>query len=171
MCYSYLVVMKRPRGVFASDALATVVGAWLGTSTTTSYIESASGIEAGGRTGLTAWVVAALFLLSLVAWPLLTLVPAAATAPVLVLVGLSMAGSLHRLPDARLGTEARIAQLSGFLAAILMPLTASITHGVSAGLAAWTVLHVLTGRWRKVHPALGVTALLVAARYFWLAGR
>lgn len=162
--------LQRPRGVFASDALATVVGAWLGTSTTTSYIESASGIEAGGRTGLTAWVVAALFLLSLVAWPLLTLVPAAATAPVLILVGLSMAGSLLRLPDGRSGTEARIAQLSSLLAAVVMPLTASIAHGIGVGIVAWVVLHGVTGRVRSVHPVMGITALLVVARYLWLAG-
>jgi AGZA family xanthine/uracil permease-like MFS transporter len=162
------VVLRRPRGVFASDALATVLGAWLGTSTTTSYIESAAGVDAGGRTGLTAWVVAALFLVSLVAWPALSLIPPAATAPVLIAVGLSMAANLRRLPSEAEGPEARLAQAAGLLAAVTMPLTASIAHGVSAGVLGWVLLHAATGRARRVHPVMAVTALLIVARYAWL---
>ncbi len=156
--------LKRARGAFAADALATSLGALFGTSTTTSYIESATGVDAGGRTGLTAAFVGLAFLASLALWPVLSVIPSAATAPVLVLVGVSMMGSL-----ARLDPDDRPAMVSAVLAAVVMPLTFSIAHGISAGVLAWVALHLLSGRWRAVHPVMGGLAVLLVVRYAWMA--
>ena len=157
--------MPRASRAFASDALATSVGALLGTSTTTSYIESASGVEAGGRTGLTAVVVAALFLLSLFAWPLVAAVPAVATAPALIVVGAMMMSGLQRIEwgEPRQG-------LPAFLLLIGIPLTFSIANGISLGILAYVAVHALSGRARAVSPVLYGLAALLLARFIWLGG-
>ncbi len=157
--------IERARGAFAADALATTLGALVGTSTTTAYIESAAGVEAGGRTGLVSVVVGGLFLLSLFIWPIFASVPGAATAPVLVLVGLSMLAGLRELDP----TD-RPATVSAGLAAIVMPLTFSIANGISAGLLSWAVLHTLAGQPRKVSPVMWVLVVLLVSRYAWMAG-
>jgi AGZA family xanthine/uracil permease-like MFS transporter len=156
--------IRRPRGTFAADALATSIGALFGTSTTTAYIESAAGVDAGGRSGLTAIFTGVLFLLALALWPLLSVVPAAATAPVLVLVGISMLGQLRHLDPDDLP-----AMVSAGLAAVAMPLTYSISHGISAGILAWAGLHLLSGRWRAVHPVMAALAGVLVLRYGWMA--
>ena len=156
--------LRRSRGAFAADALATIIGALVGTSTTTSYIESAAGVDAGGRTGLTAVLVGLLFLASLALWPIFSVVPAAATAPVLVLVGLSMVGQLGHLDP-----EDRLTLIPAGLAAVLMPLTFSIAHGVSAGILSWVALHLLAGRRQQVHPVMLVLSGLLLVRYAWVA--
>jgi adenine/guanine/hypoxanthine permease len=157
--------LPRANRAFTADAVATMAGALVGTSTTTSYIESASGIEAGGRTGLTSVVVAALFLASLFFWPLASAVPAVATAPALVLVGALMMGSLRELE----WTDPCVA-LPAFLTVLGMPLTFSIANGISLGLITWTLLHLATGRRRAVPPLLALLSLALLARYAWLAG-
>lgn len=157
--------LRRARGAYLADALATVFGAWVGTSTTTAYIESAAGVEAGGRTGLTAVLVGALFLLSLVFWPILSVVPGVATAPALVWVGLSMVAGLRALDP-----EDRPALISACLAAIVMPLTISIANGIAAGIIAWVALHLVAGRRTAVSSVTAVLAVLLVIRYAWLAG-
>jgi len=157
--------LTRARGAFSADAIATAFGAIVGTSTTTSYIESAAGVEAGGRTGLTAVFVGLLFLASLLIWPLFAAVPGAATAPVLVLVGLSMLGSLGRVD-----WDDRAAAVSAGLAAIVMPLTYSIANGISAGILTWVLLNLLSGRRERVHPLMFALAVLLVVRYAWMAG-
>ncbi len=157
--------LRRARGAFLADALATVFGAWVGTSTTTAYIESAAGVEAGGRTGLTAVLVGCLFLLSLVFWPILSVVPGVATAPALVWVGLSMVSGMREL-DA----DDRPALVSAGLAAIVMPLTISIANGIAAGIIAWVALHLVAGRRAAVSPVTAVLAVLLVIRYAWMAG-
>lgn len=147
-----------------TDATATMAGSVIGTSTVTTYVESASGIAAGGRTGLTAVVVGLLFLLSLVFWPLAGLIPAAATAPVLVLVGLMMTEPVKNI-DLTDVTEA----LPAFLVIALMPLTYSIANGLIFGILAYVVLKVLTGRIAEVKPTTWVLAVLFVA-YFLYAG-
>ena len=156
--------MPRARRTFAMDGLAAMFGALMGTSTTTAYVESASGIGAGGRTGLTAVTVGILFLLSMFIWPLAAAIPAAATAPALILVGaMMMEGVIHVAWDDM--SEA----LPAFLTIIVMPLTFSIANGVSLGVIGYCLIKGLSGQGRKVSPILyGVAALLII-RYIWLA--
>lgn len=156
--------LPRARRTFACDGLAAMAGAVLGTSTTTAYIESASGIEEGGRTGLVAVVVAALFLLATVLWPLAGAVPPAATAPALVVVGAMMLQSLRGIDWSDYAVTIPV-----FLTIVAMPLTFSIANGVSFGVVAYAAIVLLGGRAKEAHPLLyGVAALLVA-RYVWLA--
>jgi AGZA family xanthine/uracil permease-like MFS transporter len=156
--------MPRARETFAIDGLSAVIGAVYGTSTTTAYIESASGIEEGGRTGLVAVTVGFLFLLSMVFWPIASAIPAAATAPALIIVGALMLDGLREIE-----WDDYAILISGFLAVIAMPLTFSIANGVSFGVISYALIRVLSGRWRDVDPLLyGVAALLIA-RYIWLS--
>jgi AGZA family xanthine/uracil permease-like MFS transporter len=155
--------LPKANQAFAADAVGTTVGAILGTSTVTTYVESATGIEEGGRTGLTAVVVSALFMLSLFMTPLFIAIPAFATAPALLVVGALMmrgAGELdwYQTEDA----------LPAFVTLVTMPLTYSIANGISFGIITWVALRVMRGKFSEVHPVLYVlTALLVA---FYAAG-
>ena len=165
--------LPRARQALLADALGTVAGAGLGTSTVTAFIESGAGVAAGGRTGLTSLVTAALFLLSLFFYPLVrtigggyvlngtTLYPVIA-AP-LVLVGTLMIGGLRHVAwdDPTEGIPA-------FLTVILMPLAASITEGIAFGLLAYVVLKVGAGRPREVHPLVFACAVLFLGRYVYL---
>ena len=165
--------MPRAREALLADAVGTVAGAALGTSTVTAYIESGAGIAAGGRTGLTSLVTAALFLVSLFFYPLVrtigggfvvnntTLYPVVA-AP-LILVGTMMIGGLREIAWDE-PTEA----IPAFLTVILMPLATSITEGVSFGVLSYTLLKIVSGRGREVHPLLGVFAALFLLRYIFL---
>ncbi|MGF1531906.1 MAG: NCS2 family permease [Puniceicoccaceae bacterium] len=144
----------------SADALATIGGACLGTSTTTAYIESAAGIEAGGRTGLTSMVVGLLFLGSLFLQPLITAIPAIATAPALIFVGLLMGQSLRNLPD-----EDRVESLTAILTALSIPLFFSITHGIALGLMLYIALRILEGSARKVPPLTYGIGLLFIGFY------
>lgn len=150
---------------FCADALATMFGALMGTSSTTSYIESAAGIQEGGRTGLVSVVVALLFLLSLCAWPLVGIVPAAATAPALVLVGAAMMFACGRI-----AWEDTRESLPALLTVLGMPLTFSITNGLALGLVSHCLIQIGTGRARSVHPVLYLLTLLLLARFIFMAG-
>jgi adenine/guanine/hypoxanthine permease len=145
---------------FAADAVGTTVGAALGTSTVTSYIESAAGVEEGGRTGLTAVTVAALFLGSLFFIPLLSAIPPVATAPALVAVGAMMMGGVVEVPWGRFDEA-----LPAFLTVAVMPFTYSIANGISAGIISYAALKLLTGRPREAHPVLYVLAVLLCLHY------
>ena len=157
--------LPRARRTFAIDGLAAIIGAVYGTSTTTAYIESASGIEEGGRTGLVAVTVGVLFLLAMVFWPIAAAIPAAATAPALIVVGALM---LHGLRSIEWGDYAVL--ISGFLTVVAMPLTFSIANGVSFGVISYALIRLLSGRGRDVDPLLYVVALALIARYIWLGG-
>jgi adenine/guanine/hypoxanthine permease len=162
--------LPRARQALMADAVGTVAGATLGTSTVTAYIESGAGVAAGGRTGLSVLVTAALFLLTLFFAPLVrmigggyaeggaTLYPIVA-AP-LVLVGTMMMRGLRDIAWDE-PTEA----VPAFLTLIIMPLTVSITEGVSFGLIAHVILKAATGRMREIHPLIGLFAVLFVARY------
>lgn len=139
------------------DAVATLSAGLLGTSPGTAYVESAAGIEAGGRTGLTSVVTALCFLPCLFLAPLVAAIPAYATAPVLILVGLMMFGTTRHLPFGRLE-----AMVPAFLTLILIPLTLSITQGLLWGLVAHGVVHVITGRARDVGAGGWTLAVLAA---------
>ncbi|WP_425916925.1 NCS2 family permease [Pseudomonas sp. GWSMS-1] len=147
-----------------ADSTATMAGAAMGTSTTTSYIESAAGISAGGRTGLTACVVAALFLLSLFFAPLAGAVPAFATAPALMFVAVLMMSSLAQIDWDDLTVAAPVV-----IAALAMPLTFSIANGIAFGFIAWTVIKLLAGRWRDLNPALVVLSALFVIKLAYFA--
>ncbi len=140
-----------------ADACATMGCALLGTSTVTPYIESAAGIESGGRTGLAALATAGCFLLALLAAPLFLAVPAVATAPVLILVGVLMMEGIGQIDFADLGDA-----VPALLIVLLMPLTFSIAEGIAVGFLAYVVLRAATGRAREIPAALwGITVLLV----------
>jgi AGZA family xanthine/uracil permease-like MFS transporter len=165
--------LPRAREALLADAVGTVAGAALGTSTVTAFIESGAGIAAGGRTGLTSLVTAALFLVSLFFYPLVrtigggfvvnntTFYPVVA-AP-LILVGTMMIGGLRQIEWDE-PTEA----IPAFLTVILMPLATSITEGVSFGVLSYTLLKIVSGRGREVHPLLGAFAALFLIRYIFL---
>jgi AGZA family xanthine/uracil permease-like MFS transporter len=142
------------RALFA-DSMGTVIGALLGTSNTTAYIESAAGVQAGGRTGLTTVVVGLCFLLSTCLSPVVKAVPAAATAPALILVGVLMASALRRIR-----WDEVYEAIPAFLVVLLMPLTFSISTGLAVGFLAHVLLAVLTGRAREVHWFMYILAAL-----------
>ena len=163
--------LPRARGALLADAVGTVVGAGLGTSTVTAFIESATGVAAGGRTGLTAVVIAALFLLSLFFSPVvsmigggydaageLTLYPV--VAPALILVGAMMVRGVRRI-DWDDPTEA----LPAFLTLMVMPLAVSITDGIAFGFIAYALLKLATNRGREVHWLVHLFAALFLVRY------
>jgi len=138
-----------------ADALGTVFGAAVGTSTVTSYIESAAGVEEGGRTGLASVVTAVCFLLALFAVPLVGLIPAAAVAPALIIVGILMMGSIYQI-DFKNYSEA----IPCFLTIIVMPLTYSITNGIAVGFLSYAMIKLLSGKGKEVHPIMYVLAVL-----------
>jgi adenine/guanine/hypoxanthine permease len=148
------------REALLADSGGAILGAVLGTSTTTSYIESAAGIEAGGRTGLTALTVAALFLLTLFVAPIATAIPGYATAPALVFVACLMARALRdvRWDDA---TDA----IPTVITAITMPFTFSIATGIGLGFIVYVAAKAATGRWREIAGAVWLIAALSALRF------
>lgn len=146
------------------DAVGVSLGALLGTSTITSYIESAAGIGAGGRTGLTAVTCGALFLLALFFTPLAGLIPDAATAPALIIVGALMMEAVRHIDFSDFSEG-----LPAFLTIALMPFTYSIANGISAGLVVYPLLKLATGRGREVHWIVYILAVLVICRYIFLA--
>ncbi len=144
-----------------ADAISTTAGAMFGTSTNTAYIESAAGVAEGGRTGLTTLVVSALFVLSLFFAPLFLMVPTAATAPVLILVGTFMMKPVTEIPFSDY-TE----NIPAFLAIIMMPLTYSIAEGIAFGMISYVLLKAATGRFREVTPVMYVLAALFLLKFF-----
>ena len=153
---------KLPRisGALCADAIATSAGAILGTSTTTTYVESASGVAAGGRTGLTAASAAALFALSILFAPVFLAIPAFATAPALVVVGYMMLSSVADI-DWRDAGES----IPAFVAMAWMPFTYSISDGIMFGIIAYTVVNALSGKFRRVHWIMYVLTAIFIAKY------
>lgn len=151
--------LPRAREALLSDAIGTVAGAMLGTSTVTSYVESASGVEQGGRTGLTALVTAVLFMGALFFSPLVAVVPSCATAPALVMVGIFMMMELKELGFGD-GTDL----VPACVAIFVMPLSYSIAHGIEFGIVSFVVLKIITGRHRDVSPLMVGLALLFVAK-------
>jgi AGZA family xanthine/uracil permease-like MFS transporter len=143
-----------------ADSAAIVAGSLLGTSSTTAYVESASGVQAGGRTGLTALVIALLFLASLFISPLAGSVPTYATAPALLYVAGLMMRELTEVDWEQL-TEAAPAAIT----AIIMPFTYSIANGLAFGFISYVVLKAFTGKWRDIHPATAIVAALFVIRF------
>jgi adenine/guanine/hypoxanthine permease len=156
--------LPRVGRILFADAIATVLGALLGTSTVTSYVESAAGIAVGGRTGVTAIITGILFILSTFAIPLVSIVPEAATAPALILVGSLMMQSAADVP-----WHEPAEAIPAFLALACIPLTFSIATGLSAGFLAYAVLRLATGKLQRRDWLLYVMAALCLIRFIYLA--
>ena len=148
-----------------SDSVATSIGAVLGTSNTTTYVESAAGVMEGGRTGLTAFVTAVMFIAALFIAPIAGLVPSAATAPALIIVGVMMMSAVKEI-DFEDFTEA----LPAFLTIIIMPLSYGIANGIAVGFIAYPVMKLAVGKGKEVHPIVYILAVLFALRFFTMAG-
>ncbi|MDY3089689.1 MAG: NCS2 family permease [Porphyromonas sp.] len=156
--------VKNVKEAMLADAVATSVGAVCGTSTVTTFIESGSGIAEGGRTGMTALATALLFVLALFFSPLFLLIPSAATTGALVMVGVLMLSSIHDI-DLQDVSEA----LPSFITILTMVLTYNIAEGMSLGLISYTLVKVLTGRFREVNLTLYIVTALLIGRYVMAA--
>ncbi len=150
--------------ILIADATATIVGSMAGTSTVTSYVESAAGVQEGGRTGLTAIVTGLLFLVTMFVAPYAQLVPLAATAPALIIVG-----GLMLLPLTEIDWEDPLAAIPAFLTVALIPLTFSIANGLAFGITAHAVLTLLRGKARPSDWFLFVLAALFVVRFVWMS--
>lgn len=156
--------LPRAKGALMADACGTIVGACIGTSTVTSYVESSAGVANGGRTGLTAVTAAVLFIVALFFSPIFLAIPSFATAPALVWVGLLMIGAVKNMHF-----DGDIADVvGGFLALIVMPFTYSIANGIMFGILAWVILKLLTGKVKDIPPVMWIAALLFAIRIYTL---
>lgn len=155
--------VKRIKEAFMADAIATTAGAFLGTSTTTTYVESASGVAQGGRTGLTAFTIACCFAISLFFSPLFLSIPAAAIAPVLIMVGLMMLEPITRIPFDDF-TES----LPAFICIIMMPLSYSISNGILIGMIAYVLINLICGKFRKLTPTMYILAALFILKYIFI---
>ena len=155
--------IPRLKQAFMADAIATTVGAMLGTSTTTTYVESASGVAQGGRSGLTAFVVGCCFIITLAFSPLFLSIPSAATAPVLVIVGLFMIEPICKIDFADF-SEA----IPAFLCIVVMPFSYSISDGILWGVITYVVLNLVLGNFKKLTPTLCILALLFVLKYIFI---
>ncbi len=148
---------------FMADAVATVCGAMFGTSTTTTYVESASGVAQGGRTGLTAATTAFCFLVAMFFAPIFLAIPAAATTPVLVIVGLYM---LTPVKDIDLNDYSE--SIPAFITIIMMPLAYSISDGILCGVISYVALNACSGQYKRLNPTLCILAILFVLKYIFI---
>ncbi len=148
---------------FMADAIATTAGAMLGTSTTTTYVESAAGVAQGGRTGLTAFSIACCFAIALFFSPLFLSVPGAATAPVLILVGMLMMEPVRNI-DFDDATEA----IPSFITLAMMPLAYSISAGIMLGMISYVIINMCCGKFKKLTPAMYILAVLFILKYIFI---
>ena len=154
--------LPRVGRVLMADAIGTVAGSMLGTSTVTSFVESSSGVAEGGKTGLTAMTTGILFLVALFLSPIFLAIPSFARAPALVIVGFFMASSIKKMEfDGDLADA-----VGGYLAFLMMPLTYSIANGIMFGVLAWFIIKVCTGQLKKIHPVMYIVcALFITVSY------
>ena len=155
--------MPNMKEALLSDAIGTVAGACLGTSTVTTYVESASGVAQGGRSGLTAFSVAACFVLALFFAPVFTAIPGSAVCPALVFVGLFMLSPIKDIP-----LDDFSESIPAFLTMILMPMTYSISNGILLGLVAYVILNLCTGKVKKIGWFMAVLSILVILKFIFL---
>lgn len=153
--------IPRVKQALFADAIGTTIGAFLGTSTVTTYVESAAGVGEGGRTGLTAATTGVLFFLALFLSPIFLMVPGAATAPVLILVGVMMFTPIAKI-DLTDFTEA----IPAFLAIVMMPFTFSIAEGIVFGMLSWVLLKIFMGKAKVISPIMYVLTVLFIIKFF-----
>ena len=149
--------------MFLADSIATVFGACFGTSTTTTYVESASGVGEGGRTGLTAFTVAVCFGLALFFSPLFLAIPSCATAPALIIVGVMMMSPLKSIH-----WEDYCRAIPAFITIIMMPLAYSISDGILIGVIAYVICHALAGRFKDISITMWILAALFICKYIFI---
>ena len=152
--------IKRIKQAFMADAIAPTAGARLGASTTTTYVESAAGVAQGGRSGLTALAVAGCFAVAMFFSPLFLSIPAAATAPALIIVGLLMLESIVKIPFDDF-TES----IPAFVCIIMMPMSYSISNGILLGMIAYVLMNVVSGNYKKITPAMYILAVLFILKF------
>ena len=152
--------VPRAKQALFSDAIGTTVGACLGTSTVTTYVESAAGVAVGGKTGLTSFFVAVMFALALLLSPLFLNIPREATAPALVMVGLFMMS-----PVKKINLENYSEAIPAFLTIIIMPLTMSISEGIVFGMLSYVILKILTGKWREVSLIMYILSVFFVLKF------
>lgn len=155
--------IPRVNRILLTDSVATICGSLTGTSTVVSYIESASGVAAGGRSGVTAIVVGGMFLIALFLAPLAGVIPSSATAPALIIVGSLMASHAREIH-----WDHPVTAIPAFLTIVTVPLTFSIANGLAFGFTAYTILRVAKGEYRKVNWLVYVLTLLFLVRFFYL---
>ena len=153
----------RIKETFMADSIATTVGAMLGTSTTTTYVESAVGVTQGGRSGLTALAVAGCFTVALFFSPLFLSIPTAATAPALIIVGLLMMEPIKNIPIDDFSES-----IPAFLCMIMMPLTYSISNGILLGMIAYVLMNVISGKFKNLSPAMYILAVLFILKFIFI---
>lgn len=152
--------LPRVGRVFMSDAIGTTVGACLGTSTVTSFVESSAGVAAGGRTGLSAATTGVMFLLAIFLSPVFLAIPSFATAPALIYVGMLMVSSAKKI-----SFDGDIADTAGaYMAMLMMPLTYSIANGIMFAIITWVIIRVFEGKAKTVGPVMWVVFVLFALR-------
>ncbi len=156
--------INRLNQAFMADAVATTAGAMLGTSTTTTYVESAAGVAQGGRTGLTAFTIGCCFAISLFFSPLFLSIPAAATAPVLIIVGLLM---LEPIRNIEFGDYTE--SIPAFVCMILMPMSYSISDGILIGVISYVLLNLCCGKFKKLTPTMVILAILFILKYIFIS--
>ena len=157
--------LPRIRPALLADAIGTSTGAVLGTSTITTFVESASGVAAGGRTGLTAMVAGLLFLLSTLFAPLFTVIPSFATAPALIMVGFLMVSSVSEI---RFEDDNMTETIPAYIAIIAMPMFYSISEGISLGIISYVVLNICAGKFKKISPLMYILTALFILKYIFL---
>ena len=155
--------ISRIKQAFMADSIATTVGAMLGTSTTTTYVESAAGVAQGGRSGLTALIVGCCFVVALFFSPLFLSIPAAATAPALIIVGLLMLEPVKYIPFDDFSES-----IPAFVCLLSMPLTYSISNGILLGMIAYVVMNMICGKFQKLSPAMYILAVLFILKYIFI---
>ena len=155
--------LPKIKGALFADSIATTVGAIFGTSTTTTYVESASGVTAGGRTGLTAIVTGLLFLLSMFFSPLFLTIPSFAIAPALITVGFYMMGSVVKI-----NFEDMSEAIPAFLTILFMPLAYSISEGIAVGVISYTLINLVCGKFKKLTPLMYILTVLFICKYIFL---
>lgn len=155
--------IHRIKQAFMADAIATTAGAFLGTSTTTTYVESAAGVAQGGRSGLTALSVAGCFAIALFFSPLFLSIPAAATAPALMIVGLLMMEPIIKIPFDDFSES-----IPAFICIIMMPLSYSISNGILLGMITYVIINMICGKFNKITPAMYILALLFILKYIYI---
>ena len=157
--------LPKVKPALLADAIATTAGAVLGTSTTTTYVESSAGVASGGSTGLTALTTAVLFLVSMLFAPIFTAIPSFATAPALIIVGFLMFGSIANI---KLTSDNFASAIPAYLCIIAMPLFYSISEGISIGVISYVVINMICGNAKKVNPIMYVLAVLFILKYIFL---
>ena len=157
--------LPKVKPALLADAIATTAGAVLGTSTTTTYVESSAGVASGGRTGLTALTTAVLFLVPMLFAPIFTAIPSFATAPALIIVGFLMFGSITNI---KLTSENFASAIPAYLCIIAMPLFYSISEGISIGVISYVVINMICGKAKKINPIMYVLAVLFILKYIFL---